>query len=132
MRFLIFIVVLLVALIGLLSPKPPPALFPYIGFVLHCLGFTTLSLTARVAFRQAANFRFWSILLAAAPAAEFLQLLQPLRSFNYNDIFANLLGVVLAAITWLFYTYMTSQHFVGRYFLQPKPQTVRDRESRQP
>lgn len=106
LRILIFIVILLAALVGLLNPKPPPALFPHIGFVLHCIGFATLSLATRIAFRHCPAQWLWTILLCCAPLAEFLQLLQPLRSFSRTDIYANLLGVALAALLWFVYTYL--------------------------
>lgn len=72
-----------------------------------------LSLTARITFIRAPAALVWGILLIAAPATEFLQLLQPARGFSRMDIVANLTGVFLAAIIWSFLT-LLYRHYLAR------------------
>lgn len=73
-----------------------------------------LSLTARITFIRAPAVLIWGVLLIVAPAAEYLQLLQPARGFSRMDIVANLTGIVLAALIWSFLT------LLYRYYLARK------------
>lgn len=69
---------------------------------MHFLGFGAVSLAARIAFIRTPGWLLWGVLLISAPLSELLQhtLMQPFRKFSWLDIFANLSGVILAAIGW--------------------------------
>ena len=102
MRLLIFIICLAILLGGILSPIPPYSPFPHSDKVMHLLGFGAVSLTARMAFIRAPAWLLWSTLLIFAPLSEVLQhiVVSPFRNFSWLDIFANLIGVVLAVMSW--------------------------------
>lgn len=86
---------------GLFRPEPPPDLFPDSDKLLHLIGFGGLALVTRFTFPRAPAWRVWGLLFVQAPLSEFIQhQLQLSREFSYEDIFANLCGVTLAAIAW--------------------------------
>lgn len=100
-RLLLFVTCCALLLYGLLRAESPPPLFEQSDKALHLLAFGALALTARLAFLRASGWLLWSLLLALAPLLEWLQhYLQPSRQFSTLDIFANLLGVLLAWLGW--------------------------------
>ncbi len=101
MRLLFCIICLAILLGGIMSPIPPYSPFPHSDKVMHLLGFGAVSLTARLAFIRAPAWLLWGILLIFAPLSEVFQhiLVHPFRNFSWLDIFANLAGVILAAIS---------------------------------
>ncbi len=106
MRRLIFVITLLILIGGILSPIPPYSPFPHSDKLMHLLGFGAVSLTARITFTRTPAWLLWGMLLIAAPLSEVLQhtVMQPFRNFSWLDIYANLTGVILAAIGWWFLT----------------------------
>ena len=101
MRLFLFIISLALLLYGLFRPEQPPALFNNSDKLWHLLGFGAVSLAARLAFIRTPAWLVWGILALFAPLSEWLQhWLQPTRQFSWNDVYANLAGVVLAAIGW--------------------------------
>jgi len=114
LRVLIFIISLALLLYGLLRPESPPQFFSNSDKLLHLLGFGAVSLAARIAFIRTPAWLLWGVLLLCAPLSEWLQhRLQPTRQFSWNDIYANLTGVILAALGWwlltVLYTYWQSR-----------------------
>ena len=102
MRLLILIICLAILLGGIMSPIPPHSPFSHSDKVMHLVGFGAISFTARIAFMRAPAWLLWGALLIFAPLSEVLQyvFVHPLRSFSWLDIFANLTGVILAAMGW--------------------------------
>ncbi|WP_198341819.1 VanZ family protein [Oceanisphaera avium] len=102
LRWLLFVTCLSVLCYGLFRPQAPPNPFSHSDKVLHCLAFFGFSLVARFAFLKRANSLIWLVVLALAPASEYLQhYLQPHRSFSWLDILANSTGVILGLLVWL-------------------------------
>ena len=107
-RYIIFLSVLGMLLWGLFRPTQPPQYFSHMDKVLHLTAFFVTALSARYASPPSLALITWCLLLLLAPTLEYLQHhLQPTRSFNYWDIFANLLGVILAWLVWPIIAYFT-------------------------
>ncbi len=101
LRFFLFIVCTVVLLYGLFRPEQPPKLFENSDKLMHLIAFGGFSLAARLAFLRTPGWLLWGGLLLCAPFSEWLQhQLQPTRQFSLFDIYANLIGVVLAALSW--------------------------------
>lgn len=115
MRLLVFIVVTALLLYGLFRPESPPNLFQNSDKALHLLAFGGFSLAARLAFLRAPAWLLWGSLLLCAPLSEWLQHeLQSSRQFSWLDIYANLAGVVLAALGWWLLTVLYKRYGVGK------------------
>lgn len=101
MRLLLFLVTAALLAYGLLRPESPPDLFKNSDKAIHLLAFGGFSLAARLAFLRAPAWLLWGALLLCAPLSEWLQYeLQASRQFSWFDIYANLAGVILAALGW--------------------------------
>lgn len=101
MRLLVFVVCCAMLGYGLFRPESPPEFFVNSDKFLHLLAFAGLALSARLAFSRAAGWWLWSVLLALAPLAEWLQhRWQPVRQYSHEDMLANLAGVLLALLAW--------------------------------
>ena len=101
MRLLLFVTCCSVFLYGLFRPESPPDLFEQSDKFLHLLAFGTLALTSRLAFAWMPGWLLWGGLLALAPLLEGLQkVMQPARQFGFEDILANVVGVLLALLGW--------------------------------
>lgn len=84
---------------GVFRAVPPPNPFPGADKVGHLLGFLALALAARIALPRAPGRWLWGLLLAAAPALEYLQhTVSPLRERSLGDALANVSGVLLALV----------------------------------
>lgn len=115
MRLLVFIVVTALLLYGLFRPESPPNLFQNSDKALHLLAFGGFSLAARLAFLRAPALLLWGSLLLCAPLSEWLQHeLQSSRQFSWLDIYANLAGVVLAALGWWLLTVLYKRWRAGK------------------
>lgn len=120
MRLLLFSISLIILLYGLLRPEQPPELFNHSDKLWHLLGFGAVSLAARLAFIRAPAWLLWGTLALCAPLSEWLQhWLQPSRYFSWNDIYANLIGVLLAAIGWWLLT-LLHKHWQNRHTWRQK------------
>jgi len=114
-RFFIFIVSTALLLYGLFRPESPPNLFQNSDKALHLLAFGGFSLAARLAFLRAPAWLLWGSLLLCAPLSEWLQHeLQSSRQFSWLDIYANLAGVVLAALGWWLLTVLYKRWRAGK------------------
>lgn len=71
-------------------------------YFLHVLMFLSLSVLYKLAYFQKGNFSllmeygYFAILLSMAVILEVLQLVVPYRSFNINDMVANVMGVIIS------------------------------------
>jgi len=86
-----------VVLYGIFRHEPPPQIFYQSDKAGHVFAFLALCISGRLAFPKINPLSFWLFFLALALLLEGLQQnLRPLRSFSYEDIAANFLGVGLA------------------------------------
>lgn len=115
MRLFIFLASTALLLYGLFRPESPPDLFENSDKALHLLAFGGFSLAARLAFLRAPAWLLWGVLLICAPLSEWLQHeLQSSRQFSWLDIYANLAGVVLAALGWWLLTVLYKGWRMGK------------------
>ena len=97
LHWILFLVCLAAMLYGTFRPEPPPDLFAHSDKVGHGLGYTALTLTARMALNRMHRLIFWPAMAGFAVLLEFLQAAwRPLRVFSLGDAYANLLGVGIA------------------------------------
>ena len=93
-----FLVVLAIVLYALFRPVPPEMIFENSDKVGHVIAFMALALTGRLAL-QVESKCFWVLMFVLAFALEWLQgELRPLRIFSYEDVYANMLGVLIAVV----------------------------------
>jgi hypothetical protein len=98
-----FALCLALLLYALFDPAPVFGLFWQYDKEGHLLAFAGLAVTARLALVRCPGPVLWSGLLVTALVLESLQhLVQPVRSFSYEDMAANLAGVLLGGLLcWL-------------------------------
>ncbi len=84
---------------GIFRPTPPPMIFEQSDKLGHVSAFLALALTARVAMNRMSAIIFWLVMLLLAFGLEYLQgEFRPFRVFSAGDVYANILGVLLALI----------------------------------
>ncbi len=99
-----FLLSIAIVLYAYFRPLPPEDLFEHSDKLGHIVAFLALGLTARLALPAVKGMVFWPTIIAMAPLFEYLQgAFRPLRIYNEYDVYANLVGVLLAMlITRLF------------------------------
>jgi VanZ family protein len=99
-----FLLSIAIVLYAYFRPLPPEDLFEHSDNLGHIVAFLALGLTARLALPAVKGMVFWPTIIAMAPLFEYLQgAFRPLRIYNEYDVYANLVGVLLAMlITRLF------------------------------
>jgi VanZ family protein len=103
LRMVMFLGCVAALLYGIFRAAPPPDLFDQSDKVGHLLAFGALGLSSRLAFLRLPGLVLWPILAGLAPLLEWLQhQLQPLRIYSLEDALANLSGVALALVFWVF------------------------------
>ncbi|MEH6542449.1 MAG: hypothetical protein V7721_00775 [Porticoccaceae bacterium] len=96
-RWALFLSVSAVVLYAIFRPAPIPAFFGHAGTIDHVVAFLALAVTARMVFLMLPKIGFWLAMLVTAFILEYLQgVIRPLRLFDMYDVYANLIGVLLA------------------------------------
>lgn len=92
-------------LAGMFAPKAVVDPFEVKQFdkLLHSVALISMIIPARYALPRMPDSLFWAVTILWAFALEALQpIVQPTREFNWMDVSANLVGVVIAALVlWL-------------------------------
>lgn len=98
--WLAFLSVSGLVLYALFRPVPPEMIFEQSDKVGHVLAFIALALTGRLALQIRPLF-LWGLMFILAFVLEWLQgELRPLRLFSHKDVYANMLGVLLAMLVF--------------------------------
>ena len=93
----VFCIVCVFVLYGIFRPTPPAMIFAHADKLGHIAAFMMLALSARLAFYKCSEVGFWLPMFLLAFLLEYLQgELLPLRVFSMGDVWANMVGVVLA------------------------------------
>ncbi|MGI9316377.1 MAG: VanZ family protein, partial [bacterium] len=86
-------------LYGNLKPSPPEQVFANSDKVGHIVSFIALAMSAKLALFRFRWYWIWTPLIVFSFVLEVLQgKLRPLRTFSFEDGYANVTGVLIAIV----------------------------------
>ena len=95
---------------------PPQKLFEQSDKVAHLLAFAGLAFSGRLAMPRLSGHIYWPLIATVAMAMEYTQgLVQVSRLSSVEDAIANVLGVGVAMVTWIFYKKVVSRKLMDSY-----------------